>query len=726
MFSLICLTYKRPELLEECVHSILQQTCSDWELLIINDCEDQNIVFKHPQIRIFNLREKFVSISSKRNFGKSNVVGDWVMNVDDDDFLLPEYLQTIKDIIDRSQADWISCQRPIIYHDDLSKIYLSPVPQTNTFFYTRKIAQEVNYESSGLDELNPFYSKVMNHARGRRVFTALKPEKCGYVWRQDIGGLRKYSLANIFSTGTTEEEQDALLRAIKYQKGEIKLDPKWKGDYIKIIKENMKIIPASYVYKKIEGGEDLIKLVRDTFDGISNKTPETTISTIQSVQKTTMVVPDAAQEEWRKVKPTWTNAMKFLEAVKSRGILSTALDVTGISKNYGEKVSDEILRRRKQSCFGDKLRGIKECERLRFIEGKGYFCGGCGCGERELARLDADSSNEYTKLHYPHLECPLKKRGFSNEMLPEYIKISDKVPLSIIIPVLNDAIELNLTIESIRNTSPSTVEIIVIDDKSDVPVVVNDKTVKVIRLEERHGVGATRHIGATNAVSDYLLFIDSHMRFDPAWYNNIMTRLTSNPSKIVWCATCLGLDEECMDINKPKGAYYGARLALYEKNENQVFEGKWIPEKLGNEYEVSCLMGACYFFHKSWFFYIGGTKSLKMWGSDEPLLSTKTLLAGGTIKVVKDVRIGHKFRSEASYRTDTAYIIYNKLRSIKMLFSNRLYEELKSKIPDDNSKRRALEMLERDKTEIEQERQYYRTIFTRDEKWLCETYNIGV
>lgn len=724
LFSLVCLTYKRSELLEECVYSILQQTYKNWELLIINDCDVQTINFNHPQIRIFNLKEKFKSISDKRNFGKSNISGDWIMSVDDDDFLLPDYLQNITEIIDKFKADWISCQRPILYYSS-KKIYLSPVPQTNTFFYTKNTSKNFFYESSGKDELNPFYSKTMIHSRGKKVLTSLKPEKCGYVWRRADEELRKYALADIFSTKSTEEEQDVLLKSIKCPVGVIDLNPKWSKDYVDIIKSNLKIIPAQYAYKNIKGSEEIFNIVQNVLKDKSNKIPDPSSKLIKNIQESSNNVI-STQNNWKLVKPSWDKAIKFLEAIRSRGIISTALDVVGINKSYGERISEEILRRRKQSCFGNEIKGIAPCQRLKFIKQKGYFCGECGCGDRELARLDSTFPGGYTKLHYPYLECPLRKRGFINELTPEYIKISNKTPLSIIIPVLNDNVELNFTIESIRDTSPLNVEIIVIDDKSDNPVVVNDKTVKIIRLEERLGVGATRHIGATNATSDYLLFIDSHMRFDPSWYNNIMTRLISNLPKIVWCATCLGLDEECMDINNPKGLYHGARLALYEEKENQVFEGKWDLEKVGTEYEISCLMGACYFFHKSWFFHIGGTKSLKMWGSDEPLLSAKTLLAGGIIKLVKDVRIGHKFRSAASYGTDPVYIIYNKLRSIKMLFSNFLYEELKFKIPNDDSKIRALEMLERDSKEIEKEKQYYRTIFTRDEKWLCETYSVGI
>jgi len=181
-----------------------------------------------------------------------------------------------------------------------------------------------------------------------------------------------------------------------------------------------------------------------------------------------------------------------------------------------------------------------------------------------------------------------------------------------------------------------------------------------------------------------------------------------------------------MDIKNNRGSYCGAKLVFYDEKENQVFEGKWIDEKTEDDYEITCLMGACYFFHKSWFLYIGGTKSLKMWGSDEPLLSLKTLLSGGNIRLTKSVKIGHKFRPASPYTTEVSYLIYNKLRSMYMTLPDNLYKQLSDKIQNDNDKIIALKMLERDKDEIEKEKEYYKTIFIRNEKWMYEKFNINI
>lgn len=673
-FSVICLTYKRSKLLEEAVYSVIQQTLKDWELLIINDYDLQKIRYDHPQIRIFNLEEKFKTLGDKRNFGVEQANGDYIIMLDDDDLFLPSYLENINKIVSLGDVDLLLPQKPIFYFNDHSKIHLSPHPICNTLVYRKdSIGSKYHYESVNFDELTPFYIKLKKQPI-KELMGFLKPEQCGYVYRQDITSDKKYTMAAFGREQLSEQEQ--ILASLGDQEGEITLNPHWNEDYVQIIKDNFKT-PKSREQSQMEA---LIK---------KNK------------------------EELESAKNTWEKAMKFAEAANSRGLLATAVDFLGLSSEYGAKVSDKIYEKRRESCFGNKEKNIPQCERLNIVKDKGAFCSSCGCGTAKLARMDGEG---YNKLHYPVVECPLKRPGFSNEENTDYLN----VPISVIIPVLNDNEELNLTIKSIRETSPKNVEIIVIDDASDVPAVVDDKSVRLVRLEKRQGVGSTRHLGATMSTSDYLLFVDSHMRFDKNWHKNAMKSLISSPSNVVWCAMCLGLEEGCMDLEKSKGSYCGAKLVLYDQKENQVFEGKWIEEKPGEEYEISCLMGACYFFHKSWFFHIGGTKSLTMWGSDEPLLSAKTLLAGGSIRLSKSIKIGHKFRPRSPYSTGVSYIVYNKLRSMYMMFSNELYNELSSKIQNDSDKQKALELFEHNREEIEKEREYYKTIFIKDEKWLME------
>lgn len=103
-------------------------------------------------------------------------------------------------------------------------------------------------------------------------------------------------------------------------------------------------------------------------------------------------------------------AKSFISSIASKGI-------------NNEKVTVPLKQLRVLSCFGNKDTGgqLPSCEYLKKSETEGrFFCGGCGCGDKKLTWLNS-FDEEYSKLDYPKLGCPLQMPGFSNykESLPE-------------------------------------------------------------------------------------------------------------------------------------------------------------------------------------------------------------------------------------------------------------------------------------------------------------------
>jgi len=96
MVSFKCLTYGRVAFLEEALQSFLLQEENDAELVIVNDYPLQTLIFDHPQVRIFNLKETFSLIGEKENFTIEKCNGDLIATADDDDVFLPWHLKNIK------------------------------------------------------------------------------------------------------------------------------------------------------------------------------------------------------------------------------------------------------------------------------------------------------------------------------------------------------------------------------------------------------------------------------------------------------------------------------------------------------------------------------------------------------------------------------------------------------------------------------------------------------
>jgi len=301
--------------------------------------------------------------------------------------------------------------------------------------------------------------------------------------------------------------------------------------------------------------------------------------------------------------------------------------------------------------------------------------------------------------------------------------------LSVIITSLNEDInKLNKTIETITEYSNNEVEVIIIDDYSDIPInnSYNNNNIKLFRNEFRMGCAPSRHFGAIKASGNYLLFTDAHMIYDKNWYNSFKEICHVLDNKTAICGTCIGLDDTHNSLDNSCGPYSGARLSLYETRENQVIEGKWISPKSEDLYEISCMMGAIYFIQRNYFLNLRGLSELKMWGSDEPCLALKILQSGGRMVLSKKIKAGHFFRNTSPYITGMQYLVYNKIRMAKTLLPNDIANYLINKLPIDGNFIAAMEMIENEKNDIEEYKSYYNSIFNTSIVDICNKYNINI
>jgi GR25 family glycosyltransferase involved in LPS biosynthesis/glycosyltransferase involved in cell wall biosynthesis len=91
--SCICLTYGRPDLLEEAIYSFLQQDYpGQKELIVLNDYDGQLLAFEHSEVRVINVPKRFRTVGEKRNMAVALASHDLLIVWDDDDICLPHRL----------------------------------------------------------------------------------------------------------------------------------------------------------------------------------------------------------------------------------------------------------------------------------------------------------------------------------------------------------------------------------------------------------------------------------------------------------------------------------------------------------------------------------------------------------------------------------------------------------------------------------------------------------
>lgn len=128
VISIIVPVFNAEKWLHRCIDSILVQTFSDFELLLVDDgstdnssaiCEEYAI--RDSRVRVFHKTNG--GVSSARNLGLEKAVGEWITFCDSDDFVMPSWLQNycLKENSDKS----VICQGLVkFFYKDINNIEL--------------------------------------------------------------------------------------------------------------------------------------------------------------------------------------------------------------------------------------------------------------------------------------------------------------------------------------------------------------------------------------------------------------------------------------------------------------------------------------------------------------------------------------------------------------------------------------------------------------------------
>ena len=309
-----------------------------------------------------------------------------------------------------------------------------------------------------------------------------------------------------------------------------------------------------------------------------------------------------------------------------------------------------------------------------------------------------------------------------------------KIDLSIIMCFRNEGSEPEMTVRSIMETcGDAGIEILLINDCSDEePDFTHCPQVRFIHNKKRLGVANCRDFGVAAAGSDNLLIIDAHMRFrKDNWVKKGITAIEENPETL-FCTKSVDIGSGYFDLTQTVlpmkhglPYYLGCDLKLFLTQKDNprkpagfrnIIESKWAEERYGGMYQIPCLMGSNYFFKKSRYQKLHGFRGLKTWGNSEPFISLKSWLAGGDVKILKDIEIGHLYRRQRPNSVPREHIIYNKAVIATILFTPRFAEELIDFLGHGEEVKKAKELVEANAAEIKAERDYFASITACSER----------
>ena len=131
-FSIIIPLYNKANFIAKTLNSVLNQTYTDFEVVIVNDGSTDNSleivqIFDDKRIKLFTTKNQ--GVSATRNFGIKQSQGDYIAFLDADDIWEEKFLETINKLI-------LSFPNEQVYASSLKirtpkKIYLPPYRNIN-------------------------------------------------------------------------------------------------------------------------------------------------------------------------------------------------------------------------------------------------------------------------------------------------------------------------------------------------------------------------------------------------------------------------------------------------------------------------------------------------------------------------------------------------------------------------------------------------------------------
>lgn len=146
MVSIIVPVYNREDYLCECVDSVLAQTFSDWELVIVDDGSTDSSGeiadrYAASDSRIKVCHTQNGGLSCARNKGIDISAGEYISFLDADDALHPQALQIMTEVLEHSSADIFTAGMHRGYHPAFRQIgiydtvYMSPAEAIESSLY---------------------------------------------------------------------------------------------------------------------------------------------------------------------------------------------------------------------------------------------------------------------------------------------------------------------------------------------------------------------------------------------------------------------------------------------------------------------------------------------------------------------------------------------------------------------------------------------------------------
>ena len=175
LISIIVPVYNVEEYLKQCLDSILEQTFSNYEVILVNDgsTDSSGLIcqeYAEKDVRIRYFEKENGGISDARNYGIEQAKGEYLTFVDSDDFLDASHLNVLYNALVNNDVD-ISIANYTNYQTSTATFYLHTFGDYYEKIYT---SEELIDDLSFLERNDLSFSTIWGSLYKKSVFSFLR------------------------------------------------------------------------------------------------------------------------------------------------------------------------------------------------------------------------------------------------------------------------------------------------------------------------------------------------------------------------------------------------------------------------------------------------------------------------------------------------------------------------------------------------------------------------
>jgi len=235
--SVIALTYARVDRLNECIESFVRQDYPDKDMVVLNTCPQQTLIYSHPNVTVFNLTERPKNLGEARNMAVERCQDGLICLLDDDDLALPNYLSVYAEALAKNpEAQWVWVDKQ--FYMVAGKIQKIALGACNTFAFTKQAWRAVGgYNAMNVGEDRDFIGRMTAKLPGARVSVRTDEVAYLYCWGNGVYHLSGMGDDKPHRTNSWDRSRmdfEWKLKQRKVQTGPILMKPEWKQNYVKL------------------------------------------------------------------------------------------------------------------------------------------------------------------------------------------------------------------------------------------------------------------------------------------------------------------------------------------------------------------------------------------------------------------------------------------------------------------------------------------------------------